>query len=356
MRICTPFSLVTAIAVSLASSSTLADTFKIASFSDLRSYKYFLGETQHAGGNPAIEGYDWYSAMRGWLTEPDIFWPGLNVTLHEISDARTDLPGNNIDLLIMNEVVPLDSPSAAGEEAATIADFILGGGCVVTLADTLDCVQGTCMGNKVLAALDGGTLASGRAGRYGDAIKESPQTSTAGYFTLDPGSSSNLVWGGAFTNQIDGTALADPLAGDQDDILNNGRFGATWHMEVLPGQWSQVVGQREIDAGMSNFMMEILGSDIDAGLGNSGAGNVLVVGDPLFANNLVFTNDPNNPIAPGFAHTDPANNDHNYNNAKILMNFVYQQAIPEPGTLVMLAVALATLAGSRRMRRRKTVD
>jgi len=60
------------------------DTFKIASFSDLRSYKYFMGVTQNAGGNSNIEGYDWYSTMRGWLTTPAIFLPGAVVSLHEI--------------------------------------------------------------------------------------------------------------------------------------------------------------------------------------------------------------------------------------------------------------------------------
>jgi len=39
-----------------AENRALGDTFKIASFSDARSYKYFMGVTRHAGGNPNVEG------------------------------------------------------------------------------------------------------------------------------------------------------------------------------------------------------------------------------------------------------------------------------------------------------------
>ncbi|MBN2474252.1 MAG: PEP-CTERM sorting domain-containing protein [Pirellulales bacterium] len=331
-------------AVLLAGPAALAGTFKIASFGDARSYKYFMGTTQIAGGNPNIEGFDWYSAMRQWLTAPAIFGPNVAVTLHEITDARTDLSGQEFDLLIMNEVVPLPG-EAAHEEAAQIANFVLGGGCLAIFADTLEGGQGNVMGNKTLAALDGGSEESGSAGRYSELVLSGLQNSDAGHFVLDLGAASNLVWGGAFDYQVDGQAADDPLAGDRNDVLDKARFGATYHIGLEPGDWSRIIGSRQTLGHLSNFMMEIRGSMIDAGLSQVGAGNVLVVGDTIFANDMVYTNDPQEPVAAGFAHADPANDNNNYNNARILLNFVHQQAVPEPSILMLLMAAMAVLVG-----------
>jgi len=152
--------------------------------------------------------------MRGWLQTPAIFGPAVTVSLHEISDARTDLAGQDFDLLIMNEVVPLPG-SAADDEADAIARFVLGGGCLAIIADTLQCGQGVVMGNKALAAIDGGSEPSGGAGRYGSFVYTPSEFESAysGHFSLGPGSGSNLVWGGGFNYQLDGTDQADPFAG-----------------------------------------------------------------------------------------------------------------------------------------------
>jgi hypothetical protein len=328
----------------------LGSVFRIASFSDSRSYKYFLGVTENAGASSSIEGYDWYSTMRNWLTAPGTFGPDVTVTLHEVSDGRVDLAGQGYNLLIMNEVAPL-SGSAADQEASAIAQFVLGGGCVVIIADTLQCGQGNAMGNKTLAAIDGGSESSGRAGRYGSFVQTDSQyeTASSGHFSLDPGPGSNLVWGGSFNYQIDGTDQADPFAGTLSEVLDDARFGCTDHVGINPGSWSQVIGKRAIGPGpnptLSNVMMEILGSTIDAGLSGSGAGNVLVVGDTIFANDMVY------PIAPGFGNADPSRNNNDYNNARILLNFVQQQ-VPEPGSLMLLAVGAAAMLGGYFWRRR----
>ncbi|MHC4180534.1 MAG: hypothetical protein ACYSWU_23790, partial [Planctomycetota bacterium] len=297
-----------------AENPALGETFKIASFSDSRSYKYFMGVTGSAGGNSNVEGYDWYSTMRDWLLEesPGIFGPGVVVSLHEIHDARTGLAGQDFDLLIMSEVVPLAN-GAADEEAAAIAEFVLGGGCLAIVADTLDGGQGVVMGNLTLGALDGGL---GMAGRYGSSVLTGSEfeTASSGHFSLDVGASSNLVWGGGFNYQIDGTDSGDPYAVGQNDVLENARFGVTDHVAVVPGSWGQVVGKRAISTGpdptLSDVIMEIPGSQIDAGLSLSGAGNVMVVGDTIFSNKMVY------PIADGFGNSDPSLNRNNHNNAR----------------------------------------
>jgi hypothetical protein len=337
-------------AVALAGNPAWGYVFKIASFSDSRSYKYFQGVTQNAGGSSSIKGYDWYSTMRDWLTTPEAFGSGVTVTLHEVSDAREDLAGQGFNLLIMNEVAPL-SGSAGDDEADAIAQFVLGGGCLVVVADTLQCGQGITAGNKVLAAIDGGSEASGDAGRYSGCVFTDSEYENAlsGYFSLDPGSNSNLVWGGGFNYQIDGTDQADPFASGENDVLANARFGCTDHVRVDPGEWSQVIGKRAISGGVdptfSDILMELTGAAIDAGLSRSGAGNVLVVGDTIFANDMVY------PIAAGFANPDPSDNNNNYNNARIMMNFVQQQ-VPEPGSLLLLAVGVVVVLGNRLWRRR----
>lgn len=338
-----------------AENHALGETFKIASFGDSRSNKYFLGVTEDAAVSQPkvhsnIEGADWYSTMRDRLTASD-FGPGVVVSLdHEILDARTDLAGQDFDLLIMNEVVPLAGSPEADAEAAAIAEFVLGGGCLVIIADNLgEELPGAAMGNKVLAAIDGG---SGGAGRYGIGVSTDNgglESASAGYFSLDPASSSSLVWGGGFNYQKDGTDQADPLASGRDDVLDNARFGVTDHVKVDPGDWSQVIGKRAITSGadpdLSSMMMEITGERIDAGLSNTGAGNVLVVGDTIFANDMV------RPIASGFENLDPDDDNNNWNNAPILLNFVYQQVIPEPASLTLLVIGLAALVGGWLWRR-----
>jgi len=56
----------------------------------------------------------------------------------------------------MNEVAPLPG-NAADDEADAIAEFVLGGGCLAIITDTLEGGQGVVMGNKAPAAIDGGS-------------------------------------------------------------------------------------------------------------------------------------------------------------------------------------------------------
>ena len=93
-------------------------------------------------------------------------------------------------------------------------------------------------------------------------------------------------------------------------------FGASMAVTVQSGGWSHTIGKL---CGTIPMMMEIQGADIAPG-----AGNVLVAGDVLFSDYFVF---------PGFGGGQACLR--NVNNATILKNFVAQQIIPEPSSLLV---------------------
>ncbi|MBN1909975.1 MAG: PEP-CTERM sorting domain-containing protein [Pirellulales bacterium] len=315
-----------------------AEMFTIAAFDDTRSNRRFMGTTTTASRG-AFVGADWYSSVReNWLTVPGAFDSAtVQLLSTEVDDARTfDFAAHQVDLLIMSEVNELSDEAAAMAEADRIAQFVRDGGCLVIVADTLDNWRGDTMGNRVLAALDGG---SGEAGRFGASIFSGSQSNSAGRLFEEAGWVSNVL-NGPFAFTSSGTSAGDPVALD----LETARLGATYHLAVTPHSdpleaWSHVIAQRQDGCcTWRNLAMEIQGSDI-----GPGAGNVLIVGDTLFTNEFVF------PLEAPFAQSRQ-----NWNNARLLMNFVDQQvtSAPEPGIMALAAGALGLMALAARRRKR----
>jgi len=256
-------------------------------------------------------GRDW-SEARDFLTDPANFGPGgllpKSVTIAP-DIAVADAPSLvGLDIFFMGERRTLITPA----EAAALANFVLDGHCLIITTDTFHTTltlpdRPTIIdsANSVLSALQ---LASGfETGSVGAFDLTGPLGGPTEGLFVDPGYISSVL-SGPF-----GTFGPSPLAPGQRT------FGATWHNILSPDSLTSaahVLGTRD----GTPILMEIPGGAL-----GPGSGRVLITGDPLFMDYYV---------APG-----PFGN---ANNLAALGNFVAVHAVPEPGTLAMVATAFAT--------------
>lgn len=256
-------------------------------------------------------GRDW-SEARDFLADPSNFGPGgllpKSVTLAPdiaVADAAS-LVG--LDIFFLGERRTMITPA----EAAALANFVLDGHCLIITTDTFHTTltlpdRPTILdsANSVLSALQ--TASGLETGSIGAFDLTGPLGgSTEGLF-VDPGYTSSVL-SGPF-----GTFGPSPLAPGQRT------FGATWHNILSPDSLTSaahVLGTRD----GTPILMEIPGGAL-----GPGSGRVLITGDPLFMDYYV---------APGAFG--------NANNLAVLGNFVAVHAVPEPGTLAMVATAIAT--------------
>jgi hypothetical protein len=256
-------------------------------------------------------------------------------------------------MLIMTEVHPLDwdpdhpdNPATAAElaEYQAIAQFVRNGGCLVMTVDTLPLsLYGTKdlpnpwvnMANGVLGALDGqGAGTPGAAGRV-DSLSLFGDGGPVEGRLLDYSAASRVLHG-PFAYFDDGSAASPNL---ETEILSDVRLGASEQYDLAAGSWSHVLAKRTPPNSTRDLVMEIPLNTVVAG-----AGAVLVAGDAIFLDDYVHIGD-------SYALQ-------NFNNARILMNFIAQQAVavPEPTAIILLAsgaVAGLGIAVPRLLRRKR---
>jgi PEP-CTERM motif len=207
-----------------------------------------------------------------------------------------------LDVLVMSEVFKQPgSPLFAGE-AEAIRDFVLGGGCLCMITDTLHATNppggnGTSPTNAILSLFG--------AGAVGASDLTGLQSSLAGAIT---GS------GGIVTSGLFGTLTA------------GSNFGATWHNPLT------AVGPTVAFASRNGTPVAM---GIEPGALGVGSGGVLVTGDILFAD---FFIPPDG--------TDALENEAN---AIMFLNFLSGcKPVPEPSSLFLSAIGLGGLAVARR--------
>lgn len=255
-----------------------------------------------------------YDNLRGRLTNPANFGPaGLSdKTISFAPDTSSITAGylSTIDMFVMTEVM---GPLSAMESEA-LADFVLGGGCLAIITDTLHVTMpaghdGTLAGNAVLSLLGGGSIDS---------------TDTVGQGGLKGSQTANAA-------SILSVASSEVLNGPFGTLTAGQTFGGSWHNALTAGPHSQLLGSR---TGLG-ILMEIPHEAVAPG-----SGGVLVAGDFIFSDSFV---------PPGSASLQ------NERNATLFLNFVGACdcgcQVPEPATAGLAGCGLAAVLVLARRRR-----
>lgn len=271
-----------------------------------------------------------YSQIRSRLLDPANFGPagtvGRSVEFKADTALITDAYLSDLNIFIMTEV--FTQPDAlAPLEVSALTDFVLEGGCLIMISDTLHSpnnsayhggFDGSNAANQVLAVLDPGASVAttdddGAPGDQNDGQQglSGVESATAGQIVAAPGSG--------------------VLSGPFGTLAGGDFFGASWHNELTTGVNSHLLGTRDGESDDLGILMEI-----PMGAIQPGAGSVLVAGDLLFFDGFI----PPGGV-PGYQ---------NENNAILFQNFVAQHAIPEPASAILLTLGIVSVAAIRRRR------
>ena len=307
--------------VSIFASPSSATNIVLGGFDSSRVHAPF--SDVYLPGDSAFPGRSFHNA-RAFLSDPANFGSGGIVPRSvsfapdiAVADANS-LQG--IHVFVMGE----HRTNILAAEAMALADFVLGGGCLIMFTDTFHTdlllsdrpaiINST---NAVLDALQSATsLETGSVGNFN--LTGPGGGSTAGNFVAPL--TSSAVLSGAFA-----TFGPDPLPTMQQ------HFAATWHNALSTGGMdsvAEVIGTRN----GSPIMMEI-----PHGALGPGSGGVWIMGDPLLLDPMTPTDGP-------FS---------NINNLLMLGNFVDVCCVPEPSTLVLGGCAALGLLGQQWRRRRR---
>lgn len=252
----------------------------VGGLSSARSYRPFSGPD--------------YENIRARLSDSARFGPGGVVSTPVEFASDVDTAGESaldgLDVLVLSEA----HDSLVSPDATDIAQFVLDGGYLVLISDTLH-VSRPAAGNGALAIHDVlQRLDNGDAARIGDV------------FGVQSAHAASVQ--GAISAVLDGPFGALGVG----DTL-----GATYHNPLAAGSLGQVLATRHGSPILVEIAPRALGPN---------AGGVLVAGDILFSDYFV---------PPGDVSLLE-----NENNAIVFENFVAQAAqVPEPGTIVLAAMA-----------------